>query len=178
MLLIPELKTVVILTPRTGSRALKNAVLATYPDAMLLYRHMEADGVPQGYDRWRKVGIVRNPVQRLWSLYKYLQHIGLDWCLEHDAAYTADLRASVAVPFEEWLVRNEVPFTTPYDRAGRAGSLRPTPCATRCRKTARASSSICGPTSELKSGPMRGRMNCTVCWACPVRSSARTEPPA
>jgi len=74
--------------------------------------------VPHGYDRWRKVGIVRNPVERLWSLYKYLQRIGLDWCLEHDAAYTADLRASVEVPFEEWLVRNEVPFTTPYDRAG------------------------------------------------------------
>jgi len=118
MLLIPELQTVVILTPRTGTRSLKNAVLATYPQAFLLYRHMEADGVPHGYDRWPKVGLVRNPVERLWSLYKYLDRFGLDWCAEHDETYTANMRASVAKPFEEWLLTNELPFTSPYDSAG------------------------------------------------------------
>lgn len=118
MILVPELKTVVILTPRTGTRALKLAIAERYPQSTLLYRHMEADGVPFGYDRWRKVGLVRDPVDRLWSLYKYLERFGLDWCQEHDEAYTARMRASVVQPFEDWLIGNEVPFTTPYDSAG------------------------------------------------------------
>lgn len=118
MIIVPELKTVVILTPRTGTRSLKNALLKKYPQAFLLYRHMEADGVPHGYDRWHKVGVVREPVARLWSLYKYLDRFGLDWCAEHDETYTANMRASVAKPFEEWLMTNELPFTSPYDSAG------------------------------------------------------------
>jgi hypothetical protein len=118
MIIVPELQTVVVLTPRTGTRSLKNALLTTYPEAFMLYRHMEADGVPQGYDRWRKVGIVREPVDRLWSLYKYLERFGLDWCAEHDETYTASMRRSVEQPFEQWLLTNDLPFTTPYDSAG------------------------------------------------------------
>lgn len=118
MLLIPEIETVVILTPRTGTRSLKKAVAERYPASILLYRHMEADGVPFGYDRWQKVGVVRDPVDRLWSLYKYLMRFGLDWCQEHDETYTARMRGSVAQPFEDWLQHNELPFTTPYDSAG------------------------------------------------------------
>lgn len=118
MLIVPELQTVVILTPRTGTRSLKNALLTRYPQAFLLYRHMEADGVPHGYDRWAKVGVVREPVARLWSLYKYLKRFGLDWCAEHDETYTASMRKSVEVPFEQWLTDNELPFTQPYDSAG------------------------------------------------------------
>lgn len=118
MIIVPELETVVILTPRTGTRSLKNALLAKYPQAFMLYRHMEADGVPHGYDRWPKVGVVRDPVDRLWSLYKYLARFGLDWCQEHDETYTAKMRASVEVPFEEWLLHNEQVFTSPYDSAG------------------------------------------------------------
>jgi hypothetical protein len=118
MILVPELKTVVILTPRTGTRALKAALGARFPSALMLYRHMEADGVPQGYDRWRKVGVAREPVERLWSLYKYLKRFGLDFCEEHDATYTAAMRQSVDRPFEEWLLRNETVFTSPYDSAG------------------------------------------------------------
>ena len=118
MLIIPELQRVVILTPRTGTRSLKNAILKTYPQAFMPYRHMEADGVPHGYDRWQKVGVVRDPVERLFSLYKYLKHFGLDWCAEHDETYTAQMRASVNTTFEYWLLRNELVFTSPYDAAG------------------------------------------------------------
>lgn len=118
MILIPEIKTVIILVPRTGTRSLKRAIEERYPESILLYRHMEADGVPQGYDRWRKIGVARNPVDRLWSLFKYLKRFGLDWCAEHDETYTAKMRDSVAQPFENWLTHNELVFTSPYDSAG------------------------------------------------------------
>lgn len=114
MLIIPELETVLILVPRTGSGSLRRALMERYPKAMLIYRHMEADGVPLGYDRWRRVGLVRHPVDRLFSLYKFLRDFGG----EHDPAYIAAMRNSVDRPFSEWLLHNEVVFTSPYDRAG------------------------------------------------------------
>lgn len=114
MILIPKLETVVILTPRTGSGSLRRAIAEKYPKSMLIYRHMEADGVPHGYDRWQKVGVVRHPLDRLWSLYKFLTHFNGD----HDAAYIRSMRESVRMPFSDWIVRNRVPFTTPYDSAG------------------------------------------------------------
>lgn len=115
MILIPEKQTVVILVPRTGSGTLRRAIMATHPKAMMVYRHMEADGVPAGYDRWRRVGIVRHPLARLWSLYKFLGDFGGD----HDPAYIAAMRASVQRPFEDWLLHNQTVFTSPYDSAGR-----------------------------------------------------------
>lgn len=118
MILIHEIETVVLLTPRTGTGALRRAVAQRYPRSMLLYRHMEADGVPQGYDRWRKVGVVRNPVDRLWSLYKYLKRFGMDFAEKSHQEYTTSLRESVDRPFEDWLIHNEKPFSTPYDSSG------------------------------------------------------------
>lgn len=114
MILIPEIETVVILTPRTGSGSLRRAIADRHPKSMLVYRHMEADGVPIGYDHWRRVGVVRHPVERLWSLYKFLRTFDGD----HDPAYIAAMRASVEAPFNEWIVSNQVTFTSPYDRAG------------------------------------------------------------
>lgn len=118
MLIIPELETVVILVPRTGSRSLKNAVLHRYPQSFLLYRHMEADGVPMGYNRWRRVGVVRDPVDRLWSLYKSLQTFGDTWEKVENKNYVTKMRESVEVPFEQWLLTNELVFTSPYDSEG------------------------------------------------------------
>lgn len=112
MIIIPEIKTVVILVPRTGSSSLRKAIAARYPGAIHLYRHMEADGVPHGYDRWRKVGMLRDPVARLWSLYKFLRT--LDG--RHDPEYIEAMRKSVDMPFNEWLVTNEATFTDPYSR--------------------------------------------------------------
>lgn len=115
MILIPELETVVILVPRTGSGSLRRAVAETYPRSIMIYRHMEADGVPAGYDRWRRVGVVRDPIDRLWSLYKFLR----GFSGKHDPAYIAAMQRSVDVPFAEWVLHNQTVFTSPYDRAGR-----------------------------------------------------------
>lgn len=114
MIIIPEIETVIILTPRTGTGSLRRFIAHLYPKSMLIYRHMEADGIPLGYDHWRRVGVVRHPIDRLWSLYKFLQNFGGD----HDPAYIAAMRGSVAAPFTDWLVDNEIVFTSPYDRAG------------------------------------------------------------
>jgi hypothetical protein len=115
MLLIPEIETVVILVPRTGSGSLYRSVLERYPRTIMPYRHMEADGVPAGYDRWRKVGVVRNPLDRLWSLYKWLPTIQQDvW---PDGAQA--LRKSVDMPFEQWLLHNDTVFCQAYYTGGR-----------------------------------------------------------
>lgn len=114
MIIIPEIETVVILVPRTGSGTLRRAVAARYPRSMMIYRHMEADGVPPGYDRWRRVGVVRNPIARLWSLYNFIKAFEGG----HDPAYLAAQQASVARPFDEWITDNQVTFTSPYDSAG------------------------------------------------------------
>lgn len=114
MIIIPELETVVILVPRTGTGTLRRAVADAYPKSFMIYRHMEADGVPMGYDRWQRLGVVRRPVDRLWSLYKFLRNFGGD----HDPAYIAKLRRSVDRPFSDWIVNNDIPFSTPYDSTG------------------------------------------------------------
>lgn len=114
MILIPELETVIILTPRTGSGSLRRAIAEAYPRSILIYRHMEADGVPSGYDRWRRLGVVRDPIARLWSLYKFLRTFNGN----HDPAYIASMRSSAQRPFADWLIHNETVFTSPYDSAG------------------------------------------------------------
>lgn len=122
MLIIPEIETVVILTPRTGSGTLRRAVAAKYPRAMLVYRHMEADGVPQGYDRWRKIGVVREPTERLWSLYKYLARFDKIFEMKgrnEEPAYIKSIMDSVRdISFNNWILYNQTVFTSPYDRTG------------------------------------------------------------
>lgn len=114
MILIPSAQTILILPPRTGSGTLKKVVLRDLPGSFLLYRHMEADGAPHGYDRWRRVGVVRDPVERLWSLYKYLHSLSGN----HSAEYKNDMKKSVSRPFEDWLLNNEAVFSDPHDRQG------------------------------------------------------------
>lgn len=115
MIIIPEIETVVILVPRTGSGSLRRAIAAEYPKSMMIYRHMEADGIPHGYDRWNRLGVVRDPLDRLWSLYKFMKQFSGDY----DDAYIAQMQQSTKLPFNEWVMFNQTVFTSPYDSAGR-----------------------------------------------------------
>ena len=72
MLVVPELETVFILVPRTGTSSLISEIGRVYPRSKVLYRHMQADGAPLEYASWRKIGFVRHPLSRFWSLYRYL----------------------------------------------------------------------------------------------------------
>lgn len=120
MIIIPEISTVLILVPRTGTGSLKRAVKAKYPQSMMLYRHMEVDGVPLGYDRYRRIGVVREPIERMWSMYKFLKTFGdagIKPYWKHDQTYLDAMKAQAARPFEDWLLHNETVFTSPYDSA-------------------------------------------------------------
>lgn len=111
MIIVPEIKTVVILVPRTGSKSLHMAIKQRYPMSFMLYRHGEANLVPWGYDMWTKVGVARHPIGRLWSLYNFIkQYDGRAYTPE----FFAKLRASVEQPFEDWLINNDMPFAQGY----------------------------------------------------------------
>lgn len=118
MILVPEIQAIVLLVPKAASGSIYRAVKARYPKAIHLYRHMEADGVPAGYDRWQKVGVVREPVARLWSLYKFLKDFRNSYADTPGGIYEKTMRASVEMPFSEWILENRIPFTTPYSSEG------------------------------------------------------------
>lgn len=116
MIIIPECKAVLITPPRTGSTSLRRAVRERYPDAWTPYRHMEADGVPQGYEQWQRVGVFRAPLSRMWSLYHYCR--GLLHSSSGIEAWRQRLFASCERSFEDWLLNNTTPFTHPYSDHG------------------------------------------------------------
>lgn len=111
MIIIPELETVVVCPPRTGSTSLKKAIAARHPDSFMLYRHMEADAIPQGYDRWAKVGLVRHPVERLWSLYSYCKYTIKPEDVKHVPEWYDEVRIPFDVTFSEWVLDNRATFT-------------------------------------------------------------------
>lgn len=112
MLIVPELETVFILVPRTGTGTLYREMLRVHPRAMLLYRHMEADGVPQGYDRWKRIGFVRNPLNRLWSLYNFMLNFAGGALIKHSDDAARARRQVEGKTFEEWLLTNNEPWTS------------------------------------------------------------------
>lgn len=115
MILVPELQTVVILNPRTGSGSLYRAVLAKYPRAMMLYRHMEASMIPFGYENWAKVGVVRHPAQRIWSLYNYMKKVSTaDYINPY---YRAQLVKATSVDFDTFITENLFLFPIPMNDA-------------------------------------------------------------
>jgi hypothetical protein len=111
MIIIPELETIVITPPRTASTSLHKAIKESYPDAIGLYRHMEASGIPQGYDMWKKIGIVRQPLERLWSLYKYIQ---LEKSNYRQTMEKTEGHFKID-DFNSWILNETIPFVTGFD---------------------------------------------------------------
>lgn len=114
MLIVPELETVFILVPRTGTGTLYRSVREQFPRSMLLYRHMEANGCPVGYDTWRRVGFVRHPEARLRSLHTLMRH----WRYGEAAVAATDaestrIRSQGAHSFIYWLLNNDKGWTMP-----------------------------------------------------------------
>lgn len=111
MLIIPELKTVVLQPPRTGTSSLKSAVLDKYEDAFLLYRHMEYAGIPAGYESWRVISQVRNPFTRMESLFQYMSAPKLK--ANTDPEWLERTKAETRYGFEHWLLHSQYLFANP-----------------------------------------------------------------
>lgn len=112
MLIVPELHVIFIFPPRTGSDTLCLELMRMHPNAYLLYRHAEADLVPEGYEGWRKVGFVRHPLARLWSLYKFCAILAdRENVMEELKTEVARVAQSVqGKSFEQWVLTNEELF--------------------------------------------------------------------
>src|ERR1700761_2601664 len=120
MLLVPELSKVFILVPRTGTGSFYREMKRVYPRSILLYRHMEADGCPRCYDRWERIGFVRHPLARLYSLWSFMQDFSGGAQVQGGAASldAARVRRQSARSFEDWLINNREPWTIPFDTNG------------------------------------------------------------
>ena len=116
MMIIPEIQTVVIQPPGTGSASIKDDILKNYPAAFSPYRHMECGGIPIGYDVWHTVCIVRRPLERLHSIYRYMSRVESSILSSQSCA--ARLQANVARTFEDWLIQSREVFTDPWDMNG------------------------------------------------------------
>lgn len=108
MIIIPEKQMILITPPRTGSTALLSAVQLRHPNSMSLYRHMEADGVPAGYTSFRKIAIVRDPQDRMESLFSYCANLG------SHSPWEAAMVNTTQLGFSTWLLQGSVPFTHPH----------------------------------------------------------------
>lgn len=110
MIVIPEARAVVILVPRAGSTALKELLLGAFPRAFMPYRHMEADGVPAGYECYQKYGLVRKPLTRLWSMWHYIKRMESERKPTWDSFGIDEIVAEANTGFINWMLNGSVPF--------------------------------------------------------------------
>lgn len=106
MLIIPELKKVVIMPPRSGSTALKKQLLSTYPQAISLYRHgedMMRQYAPWDVSSYTTTYILRNPVDRLVSLWRYMQDCSVERNPRAPLSWINRVNADASRPFSHWL---------------------------------------------------------------------------
>lgn len=117
MLIIPELKTVVLQPPRTGSTSLRDVILQTYPRAISLYRHMERTGIPPGYEIWRTCCLIRDPFERLVSIYNYMSAFAATSKVA-TREWVERMSGDTDRPFPQWLEESREVFTDPLDVDG------------------------------------------------------------
>lgn len=118
MIIIPEIETVVLQPPRTGSSTVKDEILERYPKAFALYRHMEYAGLPMGYGLWRVVCQVREPCARMESLFKYMRAPELRG--DTDPMWLAEVKKATSRGFKHWLLEDGYVFANPTPSAGKA----------------------------------------------------------
>ena len=108
MIIIPELETVLLQPPRTGTSSVKDAVLEKYPKAFVLYRHMERVGIPHGYERYQIVSHMRNPFTRMESLFKYMSKP--DVREDTDPEWLSAVQKATRTGFKDWLLNSQYVF--------------------------------------------------------------------
>lgn len=108
MIIIPEIETVFLHPPRTGAQAVKKGIKERYRGAFEITKHLEACSIPEEFSTYTKMGILRNPLDRLFSLYKHYKLEGA-W----DGPFNEELRANSVLPFDEWILKNNHIFAKP-----------------------------------------------------------------
>jgi hypothetical protein len=108
MIVIPELQKVVIMPPRSGSTALKAALLGTYPLAYAPYRHGEWMMVNHLRDSsvartYTAVYPLRDPLQRMISLWRYMQDVSPQRNPRAPQEWIDRVRADASRTFTHWL---------------------------------------------------------------------------
>lgn len=108
MIVIPSLRTVILQPPKTASTSLRVAIESRHKDARALYRHMERDGLPAEFADWHIVGICREPLARLRSIWAWMR--SREGEHPSDPGFFEEIRKAAAAPFEEWLLESQDTF--------------------------------------------------------------------
>lgn len=116
MIIIPELQKIFICVPKNASTSISKAILNKYPKAFLVARHLEACGVPDDFLHYQKYGIVREPVERLFSLYKFSKSYKKSNFFP--SCYVEDMRKNYINDFSSFILNNNFIFNNPYDSNG------------------------------------------------------------
>lgn len=121
MIIIPERKTVLITPPRSGSTALKKYVSEQYEHATIPYRHGEymmlthvagaIEAVEQ--DDWNVVYMLRDPMQRMKSLWRYMQEVSVERNPRAPVEWIKMQNDDAARPFSDWLINSVELFNHP-----------------------------------------------------------------
>ena len=109
MLIIPELKSVVIMPPRSGSTALRAALKAQYEQATAPFRHGEVAMlryIPQVTDEWSVVYMLRDPMSRMQSLWRYMHEVNEVRNARAPKEWIDRVRKDADRPFQDWLLNS------------------------------------------------------------------------
>jgi hypothetical protein len=118
MLVIPELHKVVIMPPRSGSTALKAAVLSKYKEAFCPHRHGEVVMFnryhqPSWEYEWTFVYCLRDPVERLKSLWRYMQNVNPQRNPAAPSWWIRQQNRDADRPFSDWVMQSTSTFSAP-----------------------------------------------------------------
>lgn len=101
-------KWAIIEIPRTGTKSLRDALMQI-PGTFLYGNHNELFTLPPLFDGFDFATVVRDPVVRLHSLYRYLQ---MDEVVQRHPEWFAAIHNEVKeMTFAEWLVEGKAPFS-------------------------------------------------------------------
>lgn len=111
MIIVPELKSVLITPPRTASSSLRKYLPEKFPKAITLSYHGEYNMIPTCFSDYQVVGVVRDPLERLNSLYNFIRNADPKRFVE---GYFGDVhKECMQMTFVQWLVYNKRAFTQP-----------------------------------------------------------------
>jgi hypothetical protein len=96
---------VFIRTPRTGSGSIKTALLKISGSEEIGH-HREACTIPDACLGYRVFGLVRNPIDRLHSIWRYTRHV-----MAMRSPHRQALRDEAQVDFDTWLRTATLSFT-------------------------------------------------------------------